>query len=79
MAERIPTIEVGEDETELMVFLVTTRGVHFQPFPTFDVAPPADQAAIVHVIAAGLRRAADKLEALAGLVDAVDDIGEAMR
>lgn len=80
MAEDIPTIEVGEDETELMVLVVTTRGVHYQPFPTLGAVPTyGDQAAIVHEIAHALRKTADKLEALAGLVDAVDDVGEAMR
>ncbi|MFF2454993.1 hypothetical protein [Isoptericola sp. NPDC058082] len=63
-----------------MVFLVTTRGVHYQPFTTLGaVRTYAGQAAIVREIAAGLRLAADQLEARAGLVDAVEDVGEAMR
>jgi hypothetical protein len=75
-AEPIHEVTLGDDELELMLLVVTTKGVHVSAFPVLGTVPAGDQAEVIRAIATQLRAAADRLEARAGLVD---DIEEAMR
>lgn len=73
------TIRLNEDEVPLVTFLATTAGVHLEPAAVLGTLDLEEQIRVMRDVAKALRITADKLEARAGLAEAVDDVEEAMR
>lgn len=76
MADELPTLKLPEGAHALMVVVVTTAGTQVLPLPILEQI--TNQVDVARQIAGALRETAQALEADADLVDAINDVEEAM-